>query len=182
MASHPFPAPRDESVADALAVRRPRSPSFRDRTRLGVRAGLFAAAATAGAIVGFARDGAREAAAPFVTNGRMLLGVAAGDSAAVQVAAFVGGAALHVALVVGWALLFALVAGAQRGVRLLAAALLFGAAAWGASERVLPPLLRLGHGVRAFPLQVALLYAVLSLGLALGMRIAFSSRARGAGE
>jgi len=145
--------------------------------RAGMRSGVVAAAATAGAIVGFARQESDGVLAPFATSGRMLLGVAAGDERLAQLAALSAGVALHVALVVAWAMLFALLAGALRGVRLLLAAALFAFAVYGASRVALPALLRLGHGVRAFPPQVAVLYGVLAIGLAIGMRLAFSSRA-----
>ena len=146
----------------------------------GVRCGLLAAAATAGAIVGFARHDAAGVLAPFATSGRMLLGVAAGEGRPAQLLALAAGLALHVTLVVAWAVLFSFLAGALRGVRLLLAAALFAAAVYAASRFALPALLRLGHGVRAFPPQVAVLYGVLALALAIGMRLAFSSRAGGA--
>lgn len=143
---------------------------------VGVRAGLVAAAATAGAMAGFALRDSGRATAPFAATGRMLLGVAAADSGAAQLAALGAGVALHVALVATWASIFALLAGALRGARLALAAALFAGAVYLASEAALPPLLRLGHGIRAFPPQLAVLYTVLALGLAVGMRIALVDR------
>lgn len=176
MPSHPIPSARDEPPVEAPVAAR-RLPSA-ERVRAGLRAGLVASAATAGAMVGFAWRAAGGAFAPFSATGRMLLGVAAAESRGVQLAALVAGVAFHVVLVAAWTVLFSLVAGALRGVRLAVAAALFAAAAYVASEGVLPPLLRLGHGVRAFPPQVALLYVVLGLGLAIGMRIALPDRRR----
>ena len=143
-----------------------------------MRCGIFVAAATAGVITGFSLHNPSGVLAPFATGGRMLLGVAVSEGRAVQLSALVAGVALHTLLAVAWAVPFALLVGAARGARLWLAAALFAAAAYGASEFLLPPLLRLGHGARPFPLQLALLYSVLALALVVGMRLA-NSRAAG---
>ena len=147
--------------------------------RRGVRCGLFAAAATAGAVAGVALRAGDALTAPFAVNGRMLLGVpASSGGAASQALAVAAGVLLHCALVVAWALPFAALVRRRRGaVALSVVAALYSAAAYLVSVRFLPTLLRLGHGARAFPPQVALLYFVLAFALAAGMRIAFSGNA-----
>ena len=146
--------------------------------RLGVRCGLFAAAATAGVLAGFAIRAGDGAAAPFAATGRMLLGVPASAGAAAQSLAVVVGVLLHCAIVVAWALPFAALVRRRRSAAvLLVTAALYAAAAYLASERLFPELLRLGHGARAFPPQLVLLYAVLAVALGLGMRLAFSGNA-----
>jgi hypothetical protein len=130
----------------------------------------MAAAATAGALVGF---GVREGApgASFLTAGRLLLGVAPTEGGDAQVAAAAVGVLAHAATCVVWGLLFGLVAARLRGLRLIAAALVFAAAVYGIREYV-PALLRVGYGSRAFPPQLVLLHAALALALAAGIRIA----------
>jgi len=176
----PLPAPLDEQPSperERLPVVYRPPPPPPGVLRAGVRCGLFAAAATAGAIAGFALHEPGGMLAPYATTGRMLLGVAAGEGRAAQLAALAGGLALHVLVVVAWAVLFAALARALRGARLWLAAALYAASVYWVSEQLLPPLLRLGHGARAFPAQLALLYAVLAVALAIGMRLAFSDRA-----
>ena len=190
---HPDPAPHDAAAeADTAAAaaasdtgaprpiddaRGGRGDGRRELLRGALLGGLFAAAATAGALVGFARHAGDSAAAPFAITGRMLLGVPATDGALVQWGAVAAGVLLHCAVVIAWALLFAALVRRQRGPVLFVTAALFAIAAHFVSARLLPPLLRLGHGARALPLQVVLLYAVLALALAIGMRLAFSSNA-----
>lgn len=145
--------------------------------RLAVRCGLFAAAATAGAIVGFAIGAGDGATTPFAMSGRMLLGVAASDGLMARAVAVAAGVLLHCGVVVAWAVPFVAIARRRHGAVLLVTAALYAAAIYVASERLLPPLLRLGHGVRAFPPQVVLLHAVLAAALGAGMRIAFSGNA-----
>jgi hypothetical protein len=143
-----------------------------DALRAGVRCGLFVAAATAGVITGFSLHSPAGPFAPFATTGRMLLGVSVNEGRAAQLLALGGGIALHTVVAVGWAVLFALLAGSLRGVGRWLAAAVFAVGAYGASEFLLPMLLRLGHGARPFPMQLALLYAVLAVALVIGMRLA----------
>lgn len=170
--SPPLPSPLESPAPAPVRALGPRSGSA---LRSGARCGLFAAAATAGVIVGFSLRAPAGRFAPFTTTGRMLLGIASSEGRAVQLSALAGGLAFHALLVVGWAVLFALFAGALRGIRLWLAAAIFVAGIYAASEFLLPPVLRLGHGARPFPSQLALLYAVLALALALGMRLAKSA-------
>jgi hypothetical protein len=78
-------------------------------------------------------------------------------------------------VVAAWSLAYARVASGW-GVagRWLAAGVVAGLA-WLAGAFVLPPMLRLGHGVRALPPQVLLLHVVLALALAIGMRLALDA-------
>ena len=168
------------AAAAAGPLGAPAAPSGRagdEVLRLAVRCGLFAAAATAGAIAGFAIGAGDGAAAPFAVGGRMLLGVPASDGLMARGVAVAAGVLLHCVVVIAWAVPFVAIARRRGGAVLLVTAALYAAAAYFASERLLPPLLRLGHGVRAFPPQVVLLYAVLAVALGAGMRIAFSGNA-----
>lgn len=167
----PLPSPLESPAPEPVRAIAPRR---RDALRDGARCGLFAAAATAGVVAGFSRYAPGGMLAPFATSGRMLLGVASSEARAAQISALVGGLALHAAVVVGWGVLFALLAGALRGARLWLAGALFAAGVYATSEYILPPLLRLGHGMRPFPSQLALLYTVLALSLVVGMRLAKS--------
>ena len=141
-----------------------------ERVRAGLTAGAIAAAATAGAVVGFGMTQGAPAEA-FTSAGRLLLGVAPTEGGGRQLGAFAVGVLLHVGGALAWGLAFALIAGRLRGVRLLAAALLFAAAVYLVRERA-PALLRIGHGARAFPPQVVVLHVVLALALAAGIRLA----------
>ena len=189
----PLPSPLEPSAPEADAGAPPAGDAWQrprhlePAIRAGLRSGLFAAAATAGAIAGFSLREPGGVLAPFATTGRMLLGVAAGEARSAQLSALVAGLALHAAIVVGWSLLFALLTRARRGVRLWIGAALLAAVVYAASEFVLPPLLRLGHGAHPYPAQLALLYAVLAIALVLGMRLALLEgagdvRARAPGE
>lgn len=144
--------------------------------RAAIETGTVAAAATAGVLARFGMAAGEGMAGPFAALGRMVLGVTASDGPWVQRTATIAGLVAHCLLVIVWATLFVLVAGQWRGVRLWAAAALFGLVAWAVSDTLLPPVLRLGHGARAFPPQIALLYVVLSLALGAGMRVAQMSR------
>jgi len=148
------------------------------RLRAALGTGVIAAAATAGAIagVGPGRDGAL---APFRTLGRLALGVTQNASGSAQSAAVVAGLVLHGAVAVAWGVVFVLVAGGLRGVRRLGAAALFALFVYALDAGLLPPLLRLGHGARAFPSQSAFLHLVLAVALAAGTWLALSPRRGG---
>ena len=146
-----------------------------DRMRAGVETGVIAAAATAGALAGLgARD--RAPVEAFRALGRMLLGVSASEAPRAQSLALVTGIVIHAATVTLWGVLFAVIAARLRGVGLFVAAAVFSLVAYAVSSGILPPLLRLGYGAKAFPPQLALLYSVLALALAMGMRLAQSRR------
>lgn len=141
------------------------------RLRAGLRTGIIAAAATAGAVVGFGAGG-DGAAAPFRVLGRLALGVAASDAPSAQFAAVVAGCLLHAVIAAAWGALFAALAAGLRGLRLALAAALFALFVYALDLGLLPPLLRLGHGARTYPSQSVLLHIVLAFALGLGMRIA----------
>lgn len=159
--------------AEPLPVRAV-GPAREGALRVGTRCGLIVAAATAGAITGFSLHDPGGPLAPFATSGRMLLGVSLSEGRAAQLSALAGGLALHTLVAVAWSVLFVVLARSLRGVGLWIAAVLFAVAAFAASEFLLPPLLRLAHGARPFPPQLALLYAVLAVALVVGMRLAKS--------
>ena len=135
--------------------------------RAGIATGVIAAAATAGALAGFGLGGDGPTA-PFRTLGRLALGVTENAGGAAQSAALVAGLALHGAVAVVWGVLFVFIAGRLRGARLAGAAVLFALFVYALDSGLLPPLLRLGHGARAFPSQSALLHFVLASALVAG--------------
>jgi hypothetical protein len=139
--------------------------------RAALQVGLIAAAATAGVLAGFGlgQDGALS---PFAVLGRLTLGVPQNASAAAQSAATLAGIALHTVLAGLWGVLFVLVAGGARGARLALAAVLYALFVYALDSGLLPPLLRLGHGARAFPSQSAFLHLVLAAALGIGTWIA----------
>jgi hypothetical protein len=75
-----------------------------------------------------------------------------------------------------WGVVFVLVAGGTRGVRLAGAAALFALFVYALDLGLLPPLLRLGHGARVFPSQSVFLHLVLATALGLGTRVATNPR------
>ena len=139
--------------------------------RAALQVGLIAAAATAGVLAGFglSQDGALS---PFAVLGRLTLGVPQNAGPAAQSAATLAGVALHTALAGLWGVLFVLVAGGARGARLALSAVLFALFVYALDLGLLPPLLRLGHGARAFPSQSAFLHLVLAVALGIGTWIA----------
>ena len=141
--------------------------------RAGLQVGTISAAATAGVLAGFGLSG-EGAASAFHTLGRLALGVTQNAGAAAQTAASLAGLGLHVLLAGLWGLLFVLVAGGLRGPRLAGAAVLFALFVYALDLGLLPPLLRLGHGARAFPSQSVFLHFVLALALGAGTWLALS--------
>jgi hypothetical protein len=112
----------------------------------------------------------------FTQVGRLVTGVTAVDAALAQHAATIVGVLVHLAVATAWSLVFAIVAVDWRGLRRWLAAVVVAAFAWGAGQALLPTVLRLGHGARARPPQIALLHVVLALSLAVGMRLALERR------
>ncbi len=145
------------------------------RLRLALQVGLIAAAATAGALAGFGlgHDGPLSA---FRVLGRLTLGVTQNAGSTAQSAATLTGLGLHTVLVGLWGVLFVLIAGGVRGARLAGAAALFALFVYALALGLLPPLLRLGHGARAFPSQSVFLHFVLAAALGVGTWIASTSR------
>jgi hypothetical protein len=144
---------------------------LRDRVRQGARAGIVAAAATLGALVGFgqARGAPLKplnaiAYAVFGTRAYFMTGFDWG----VTLAAL----ALHVVALVSLAVLFALVAGHLRGARLLLAALLFSGLVYLFDRIVGPTHTISGVDATLSGPEIGAMYMVLALSLALGVRLA----------
>jgi hypothetical protein len=130
--------------------------------------GLIAAAATAGVAAAYGRT-IRGWLRPFASVGRHLMGstprIIPGDFLFI-----VFGLAFHIALMIAWGVLFALVAARLRSWLLYAAAAVCGVIAF-AVDSLLPPLLRPGYDVMALRPQIAV-HVALSVALAVGMRLA----------
>jgi hypothetical protein len=144
---------------------------IRDRLSQGVYAGIVAAAATAGMLIGFGRARG-EAWRPLNAVGHLLLGYRARLMDRFDVFVTPVGVALHLTFVVLWGVLFALVAARLRGWRLAAAAAALGAAALVIDARLLPDGLDLGFPALLSRPELIALYAVLAAALALGIRLA----------
>lgn len=142
----------------------------------GLRTAAVAAAATGGVLVRYGIAGDIGPLGAFAQVGRLVTGVTAVDAAVAQHAATIVGVLVHVLVATVWSLVFSIVAVEWRGVRRWLAAVVVAAFAWGVGQAVLPTVLRLGHGARARPPQVALLHVVLALSLVVGMRLALQTR------
>ena len=142
---------------------------LRERLRQGIGAGLIAAAATAGVLVGFGLA-RREPLRALNAVAHMVVGTRAyyvsGFHAIVTPLAI----AVHVASVVLWGILFAALAGRLRGARLTVAAAGLAALAFLIDYRVVPDRLRPGFESALSAHELAALYAVLAAALALGVR------------
>ncbi|HET6679906.1 MAG TPA: hypothetical protein VFG84_01785 [Gemmatimonadaceae bacterium] len=142
-----------------------------ERVRQGMAAGSVAAAATAGALVGFGIRG-RPASRPFMEAGRALLGhdaILTASSGAIVLGA---GILLHIVAMLVLGVCFSLVAAGLRGVRLLLAASVFSALVFVAVHRLLPlppaPGLMTGWPTP----RLVIIYVTLALALTAGMRLA----------
>jgi hypothetical protein len=143
-----------------------------------VPAALLAAAATAGALVGFGmRD--RAPGRLLAAAGEQLRGVPAfvTPDRGFGFAAWLG-VAHHVVVVAVWSLLFAFLAGRLRGLALAAAAAAFGVAVF-VIDGVLPGGARLAAGTLAAP-QRLVVVGVLTVALGIGMRLAPRERRQAA--
>ncbi|HEX6533549.1 MAG TPA: hypothetical protein VF041_03075 [Gemmatimonadaceae bacterium] len=139
--------------------------------RQGVRAGIIAAAATLGTLLGFGR--VRGAALqPLNAIAHMTFGTRAylmdGFDPAITLLALL----VHIASVLLWAVIFALLAGRLRGWRLVVSALLFGGIAWVTDHALVPDALSPGFEQVLGPVEVGVVYVVLALSLAAGIRLA----------
>ena len=145
---------------------------LRQRILHGVRAGAVAAGATSGALIGLGvRDGAPGRA--LALAGQRLRGVPdfIVPETGLGLSALLGAAHLAL-LVIAWGVLFTVLADGLRGARLLAVAALFSAAVWLLNAHALPPSLRFADGVAAYPPHQWVVYSILALSLAFGVRIA----------
>ena len=144
---------------------------FRERVRQGIGAGCVAAAATTGALIGFGRARGTPAA-PVNAVAHMLIGSRAKVMEGFDIGVTPMALGLHTVIVLGWGVLFALLAARLRGMRLFAAALLFAAAVLLIDYYIVPPQLRPGFETVLSRAEVAAVYAVLALSLALGLSAA----------
>jgi hypothetical protein len=139
----------------------------------GILTGALAAAATAGALLGFGIQQGTPAR-PFNVIASLVLGDRADRIWGFHPVVTVVGVIVHVALTSGWGLLFARLAGGMRGLRLAGAAL--GIAATALAVDVLFVSRVLGAHVSDVlaPAQVIALHIVLGVALGVGMRLATS--------
>lgn len=148
---------------------------LRERVREGIQAGIVAAAATLGVLVGFgAAHGAWlqpvNAVAHLVVGSRAFL---IDDFAPVVTLL---GLLVHVASIVLWAVVFSLLAGRLRGWRLGAAAAAFAGAAYVVDQRLTPARLAPGFERSLSGLETAAIYVVFAVALGLGVRFAREAR------
>jgi hypothetical protein len=132
--------------------------------------GTVAAAATIGAVIGL---GLRHGLAlrPFTSAGRALLESARLVVPSASVTTVVG-LALVASAVIVLGVCFTVVAAPLRGLRVLAAAIAFGAIGWGVSAYVVPSILVLTDATVLGTAQRAFVWATLVIALAAGMRLA----------
>ena len=102
-------------------------------------------------------------------------GIARSDGAAAHGAAAVLGLIIHALVVTAWSLAYARVVTGWGALGRWVAAVVVAGLAWAAGHTLLPSMLQIGHGVRAFAPQVLLLHVVLALSLAVGMRLALEA-------
>lgn len=132
-------------------------------------AGTIAAAATAGTLLGLGR--ARGASFSLLNDAaHLLIGERARlvDTAHAQVTSLA--MLVHLASLLLWGVLFALVAATSRGWRLALTALLFAGAILAIDTLLLPPALRPGFETAMTLPELVLLYAAMAAALAFGLR------------
>jgi hypothetical protein len=169
----PVRRPLERPEADRLlcAVRPGHVPQ--GTLRQGILTGALAAAATAGALLGFGMQQGMPAR-PFNAVASLLLGDRARGIWGFHPVVTVAGVIVQVALAVVWALLFARLAGGMRGKQLAAMALLIALAALAADVFLASRVATRGVFDMLAPAQVVALHLVLGLTLAVGMRLATS--------
>lgn len=136
----------------------------------GIRAGVLAASATAGVLVGFGLRQEMPARA-FNAAGSIVLdrrtdGVWQFDALVTPV-----GVLVHIAWMIMLGIVLALVATNRRGIWLLLLAVLVSLAAFALNAYVVPPHLRPGSYALGNTAAVVVLYATLALGLAAGVAL-----------
>jgi hypothetical protein len=138
--------------------------------RQGARAGVIAAAATLGALVGFGQ--ARGAPLkPLNTIAHMVFGTRAYYMTGFDWGVTPVALALHVAALVALAVIFALLAGRLRGARLLLTALVYSGLVFLVNRYVAPPRMMPGIETSLSSPELGVIYLVLALSLALGVRM-----------
>lgn len=140
--------------------------------RRGLVTAGIAAAATAGTLCGFGvRMGTP--ARPFNAVAVLLLGDRAQGIWGFDGTVTTTGVLLHLLVVAGWSILFAALAGSLRGLRLLGAAAVVAAIAFGV-DVLFSRVLGAGIGDILAPGQRVVLHLVLAVALVMGMRLAHS--------
>jgi len=138
------------------------------RIREGVRAGLIAAAATAGVLIGLG-SAHHAAMRPLNSVAHILIGSRAYYMEGVDPIVTPLGVVAHVLSIVIWGILLATVTRTLGGVRLYGAALAFAGFTWLVDLRLLPERLRPGFESGLSAAEIATVYLVLALSLAWGL-------------
>lgn len=143
---------------------------LRDRLLVGVWIGLVAAAATAGALVGF---GAARGSPllPINTVAHIVLGSRAFYITDFHPLITTLGLLLHTVSVVVWGVLFAVAMARVYGVRVWIGAIVFAAAVALIDFVLLPDRLSPGFENSLMRVEVVIVYLVLAVSLALGLRV-----------
>ena len=139
----------------------------------GILTGALAAAATAGALLGFGIEQGTPARA-FNAIASLFLGDRADRIWGFHPVVTVLGVIVHVAMTFGWGVLFARVAGEMRGLRLAGAALGIAATALGVDVLLATRILGAHASDVLAPAQMIALHLVLGVALGVGMRLATS--------
>jgi hypothetical protein len=139
----------------------------------GMLAGALAAAATAGALLGFGIQQGTPAR-PFNAVASLLLGDRAHAIWGFHPVVTVIGAVVLVALTLGWGVLFARVARGMRGLRLAGAAAAVAAVALVVDVAIATQLRGVSVSTVLAPAEVVALHIVLGVALGVGMRLATS--------
>ena len=139
----------------------------------GILTGALAAAATAGAVLGFGLQQGTPAR-PFNTIASLVLGDRADRIWGFHPVVTVVGVIVHAALALGWGVLFARLAGGMRGLRLAGAALGIAATALAVDVLIITRFLGTHVSDVFAPAQVIALHMILGVALGVGMRLATS--------
>ncbi|MFN2567282.1 MAG: hypothetical protein ABR499_19980 [Gemmatimonadaceae bacterium] len=151
---------------------RPGHPQHATLTQ-GILTGTLAAAATAGALLGFGIQQGTPAR-PFNSIATLLLGDRAGGIWGFHPVVTVVGVLAHLAVTLGWGLLFARLARGMRGLRLAGAAVVATVATLAVHVLIAGRLLGMNVSDVLVPAQVIALHIVLGVALGVGMRLATS--------
>jgi hypothetical protein len=138
---------------------------LRDRLLLGVWIGLVAAAATAGALVGFGWVRGTPVQ-PLNTLAHIVVGSRAFHVRSVDPVVTTMGMAVHVLSIVVWGLLFSLALARARGVRLWATALVFAAIVAVLDLVVVPDRLSPGFDAMLTRGELIVLYGIMAMAMA----------------
>ncbi|MEP6690737.1 MAG: hypothetical protein ABJD07_06235 [Gemmatimonadaceae bacterium] len=152
----------------------PGAPIARRIVTHGIVAGAVAAAATGGALIGFGR--ARGSAfRPLNAIAHAVLGSRAFLFDAFDPLVTTLGVVVHLVSLLLWGLLFAALVQRLRGWALAAAGLLFAWAAYAIDYGLVPERLRPGFETALLPREIGVVYVVLALSLAAGVKLSHSS-------